>query len=99
VEAAIHEEIARLIREPPSEDEMARVRRRLEAGEVRGLVSNQGLAFRLADSAALWGTWRGSFDMIGRMAEVEADDIVRLVQDTLVPEGRTVATLGRGGAP
>ncbi|MSR23307.1 MAG: insulinase family protein [Gemmatimonadetes bacterium] len=99
VEAAIYEELERLIRAPPTEDELAPVRTRLEASGVRRLTSNQGLAFQLASSQSIWGDWRETFSLQDRMRRVDAEDIVELVERYLTPERRTVAILHRREAP
>jgi predicted Zn-dependent peptidase len=101
VEAAILDELERLRREPPTDDELTRVRRRLEAARVRRLTSNLGLAFQLAESEALWGDWWETFRTQERMQAVEAEDVVRAVEVYLVPRGLTVGILQRPeeGAP
>jgi predicted Zn-dependent peptidase len=99
VEAAIYDEIERLVAHPPTEFELERIRVRLEAARVRRLVSNQGLAFQLAHSAGSWGDWRTTFELQARMQEVTSEDIVRAVERWLVPETRTVGILRRPEAP
>lgn len=98
VEAAIYEELARLVEAPPAEDEIRRIRNRAEAADVRRLQSNFGLAFQLAHSVALYDDWRTTFRYSRRVAEVEAEDVSRVVADYFVPERRTVGTLRRGEA-
>jgi len=98
VERAIYEELDRLRREPPTEAELTRIRNRLEAGAVYRLQGAFGLAFQLAESAALWGDWRQTFREIERFRAVTAEDIARVAETYLTPENRTVATLVRKGA-
>jgi predicted Zn-dependent peptidase len=95
VEAAIYDELARLLREPPTAVELERVRTRLEASRIRRLTSNQGLAFQLAESQAVWGDWRETFGLHERMQAVTAADIVGVVERYFRAEGRTVALLRR----
>src|SRR5690606_29887155 len=45
VEAALYEEIARLVEEGPTANEIERVRNQVRAGGVRRMQSNLGLAF------------------------------------------------------
>ena len=70
VEAAIYDELDRLRRVPPTEEELRRVRTSLLAANVRRLASSQGLAFQLASSQATWGDWRETFRLQERMREV-----------------------------
>ena len=93
VEAAIQEEVARLATEGPSGAELERVRNRIEAGAVRRLTSNLGLAFQLSSSASLLGDWRETFRYAERVAGVTADDVRRVAAAYLTPENRTVAVL------
>jgi len=93
LESAIYEELERLVREPPTEDDLERVRVRLEASSVRRLTSNQGLAFQLVDSESFWGTWQETFRLQARMQAVTPEDIVRVLEEWFVAERRTVGML------
>jgi predicted Zn-dependent peptidase len=95
VETAIYDELERLRRDPPTHTELERVRRRLEATGVRRLTSNLGLAFQLADSESYWGDWRTTFMWQARMSEVEAPDILRVLERYFHEDGRTVGILRR----
>ncbi len=95
VEAAIVDELRRMVLEPPTEGELERVRTRLEAARVRRLVSNLGLAFQLAGSAAAWGDWRTTFEIQGAMQAVTPDDVVRVVERRFLPEALTVGVMRR----
>lgn len=95
VEAAIYEEIARLAEEGPTQRELVRVRNQVEAGNVRRLLSNLGLAFQIASSTTLTGDWRDTFRLSQRVGEVTADDVRRVASTWLTQENRTVATLRR----
>lgn len=104
IEAAVVEEIQALADTPPTEDEVARVRVQIEAGRVRRLRSNLGLAFQLASSAAALGDWRATFELAERMTEVSPADVQRVAQRYFHNRGLTVATLvptgaDPGGAP
>ena len=72
-----------------------RVRNQIEAGAVRRLQSNLGLAFQLAESESMHGDWRETFRASARLGEVEPDDVRRVAARYLVRENRTVATLMR----
>jgi predicted Zn-dependent peptidase len=95
VEAVIYQELDRLRHDPPTALELERVRTRLEASRVRRLVSNQGLAFQLAGSAAAWGDWRTTFELQSRLQQVTADDILDALARWFTPETRTVGILRR----
>jgi predicted Zn-dependent peptidase len=95
VEAAIYDELARLGSEPPEDAELERVRNQVEAGAVRRLTSNLGLAFQLAASASLWGDWRTTFELTRRFEEVTPEDVSRVIRAYLTSRNRTVAVLHR----
>jgi len=94
LERLIDEEIARLQAEPPDTLELGRIRNQLEAGEVRRLRSNLGLAFQLAESASAYdGDWRATFRYAERLLAVGPADVQRVARTYLRPENRTVAVL------
>ena len=96
---AIYDELERLRVEPPTEDEIARVRTRLEAARVRRLTSAEGLAFQLVSSQANWGDWRETFRLQERMREVDPEDVVDVLTRYFGEEARTVAILRRDRGP
>ncbi len=93
LETAIYREIDALARTGPEEADLERVRNQIEAGGVRRLQSNLGLAFQLADSESLLGDWRETFRMADKLRAVTAEDVRRVARTYLVPTNRTVATL------
>lgn len=95
LEAAIYDEIDRLIQEPPTEHEMQRIRNQMEAGEVYRLGSGLGLAFQLAEATALHGDWRETFRGAGRLAAVTPEAVRRAARTYLTRENRTVGVLVR----
>jgi predicted Zn-dependent peptidase len=99
VEALIYEELDLLMASPPTDEELQRVRNQLQAGEVRRLDSNLGLAFQLAGSAALFDDWRETFRLGRRLQEVGPGDVQRVVRRYFSAENRTVATLVRPRTP
>jgi predicted Zn-dependent peptidase len=74
---------------------LQRVRNQLEAGEVRRLESNLGLALQLADSESALGDWRETFLLGGRLRAVRPEDVQRVAARYLTASNRTVATLVR----
>ena len=95
IEAAVYAELDSLRRTPPSDRELQRIQNQLEAGDVRRLTSNLGLAFQLAGSASEFGDWRTTFAFHDRLAAVEAEDVRRVAERFFTREHRTVATLVR----
>jgi predicted Zn-dependent peptidase len=95
LELAIYEEIARLTAEGPTPAELERVRNQIEAGNVRRIDSNLGLAFQLADSESLTGDWRSTFRQSARLQDVTAADVRRVAAEYLVQPNRTVAVIVR----
>jgi len=99
LELAIYEEIARLTAEGPTPAELERVRNQIEAGNVRRIDSNLGLAFQLADSESLTGDWRSTFRQSAHLRDVTAEDVRRVAAAYLVQTNRTVAVLVRKDGP
>lgn len=95
VERVVYEEIRRLQEDGPSLEEVERVRNQIEAGRVRRLQSNLGLAFQIADSESLFGDWTATFTAADRFRVVTVDDVRRVARQYLTPENRTVAILRR----
>ena len=95
VEAAVYAELDSLRRTPPSERELQRIRNQLEAGEIRQLTSNRGLALQLAGSASAFGDWRTTFGFTDRLAAVDPEDVRRVARRFFTRQHRTVATLVR----
>ena len=94
VEAAIHEELRRLAKEPVSEEELARVRNRLRVDRLRSLRSNDGLASQLTFYQSITGDWRYVIDYDRQIASVTAAEIMEVAGRFLIPSNRTVATIG-----
>ena len=99
IEAAVYAELDSLLHNPPSEVELQRIRNQLEAGGVRRLASNMGLALQLAESTSIFGDWRATFEISRRLVDVGPEDIGRVVRTFFNRENRTVATLARANSP
>ena len=93
LEEVVYAEVARLADDPPDDSELQRVRNQFEAGAVRRLETNFGLALQLANSASLFGDWRTTFGLEERMVAVTAEDVQRVARTYLRAENRSVATL------
>lgn len=90
-QAAIRQELQRLIDEPVSDAELRRFRTRARASVLRGLGSNEGLAEQLAAVHTLFGDWREAFRSLDRIDAVTAADVQRVAKTMFVPANRTVA--------
>ena len=97
VEASIYKEIQRIQDEGPTDEEIARVRNQVEAGRVRRLQSNLGLAFQITDAESLFGDWTTTFKSAELMTTVVSEDVRRAARRYLTSENRTVAVLQRPG--
>jgi predicted Zn-dependent peptidase len=95
VEALIYEEIARIQETPPNDADLERVRSQVEAGEVRRLDSNLGLALQLTDSESALGDWRETFRLGRRLQGVSSEDVQRVARRYFTESNRTVGTLVR----
>lgn len=93
LEAAIHEEIARLAREGPDPEELAGVQRVARADYLRSLRANAAVAAGLIENEVKAGNWRAFFRTSERLEEVTAEDVQRVLDRYFVPESRTVAAL------
>jgi predicted Zn-dependent peptidase len=93
IEAAVYAELQALADTAPSLDELQRIRNQYEAGEFRRLSSNLGVAFQIAESTALFGDWRRTFDFSARIAGVTPEDVSEVVRRYFTQGNRTVATV------
>jgi predicted Zn-dependent peptidase len=93
VEAEIDAELARLEAEPPAAEELARVKNRLRADLVRGLVSNEGMASMLAYYESLAGDWRYLTTHLERLEKITPADVQAVAAKFLRPGNRTVAVI------
>jgi predicted Zn-dependent peptidase len=93
VEAEIYRQLAILCDQPVTIRELAKVKNNLEAGFIRSLASNAGLAAQLSYYQCLAGDWRyieKHHEVIGR---ITPDDVSRVAKRYLAERNRTVATL------
>lgn len=95
VEAAILDELERLRVHPPEQGELDRLRTQLEAGRIRRLQSNLGLAFQLASSASTYGDWRQTFRFSEQMRTVTPEHVQDVVDRYLTPGRMTVGVVER----
>ncbi|MCH7978203.1 MAG: insulinase family protein, partial [Acidobacteria bacterium] len=93
LEEAIYEEIGKLQQEPPSEEELTRVRNAVDASAIRSLRSNFGIARVIAASEHLAGSWRYVLTEREKMKAVTAEDVQNVAKKYFAEENRTVAEL------
>jgi predicted Zn-dependent peptidase len=90
---AIHAEIEKLKNEDISDDELKMIKTRAKADLIRGLDSNQGLAYQLGFYQMRYGDWRELFRSVDRIDKVSKADIRRVAKQTFVPSNRTVGII------
>ncbi|MEE8240076.1 MAG: pitrilysin family protein [Nitrospirales bacterium] len=93
VEKAIYEELERLKTEPASARELQKVLNNLDAGLIRSLRSNSGLASQLAYFQVVAKDWRYLLEARERIAAVTPEDVQRVARQYFTKSNRTVATL------
>jgi predicted Zn-dependent peptidase len=92
-EEEIYRQLAILCDQPVTSRELAKVKNNLEAGFIRSLASNAGLAAQLSYYQSLGGDWRYIENHLDVISRITADDVSRVAKRYLVPRNRTVATL------
>ena len=90
---AIDVEIERLKTEPVSDVELERAKTRSQAGLIRALSSNRGLARLLTFYEVVTGDWRNLFTQLDALNQVTVEDIQRVAREYFINTGRTVATI------
>lgn len=91
VEAALEAELDALRRQPPSEEEMTRVRAGVLSSRIFGMDSLFGQAMEIGQLVTLGIDWRLSDQFAERLEKVTPEDVQRMAQTWLVPQRRTVA--------
>lgn len=92
LEAAFIDELERLKTTPVEPWELERVKNNLEAGFIRGLRTNMGLASQLAEAEVHMGGWR-NFDQRARWRAVTPERIMEVARRYFVARNRAVAEL------
>lgn len=93
METAIHEEIEKIKTQDVSDDELKMIKTRAKANLLRGLGSNEGLAFQLGLYQARYEDWRELFKQVDKINKVTKEDIRRVANATFVANNRTVAII------
>jgi len=95
VEQAIYEVMGTLISDPPSVEELQKVRNNLHADFLRQLQSNRGLARSLAYYQTVYGDWREIQRHLDKIDRVTAQDARRVAEKYFLPANRTVGEIVR----
>jgi len=90
---AIHAEIEKLKTQDISDEELKMIKTRAKANLIRGLGSNEGLAYQLALYQARYDDWRELFRSVDRIDAVTKADIRRVANQTFVETNRTVGII------
>lgn len=97
LEAAIWDELGRLVAEGPAEPELAKVRNRVTADLARSLESNSGLAGALSRAQALFDDWRYVVELPRVIDTIGAGEVKATAAKAFRRENSVVVTLGRAG--
>ncbi len=92
VESAIYEEIEKLKNAPPSDWELQKIKNQLEADFIRDLNSAAGLANEIGHFEVL-SDWRYINTFLDKVAQVTAEDVMRVAKKYFTKNNRTVAIL------
>jgi len=98
VEAAVLDEVERVRTEPITERELERARNQVQAGVLRQMEDNNGLARSLAYAEAVVGDWHYPFDLAARIGTLTPEDVRKVAARYLAPERRVVGELLRAPA-
>jgi len=89
VEDTLVAEVDRLKSEPPTDEEMQRVKNAADAEFIGGLRSNDGLAMQLAVMDAL-GDWHEVIDAPAKIKAVTADQVAEVAKRYFIKDNSTV---------
>ncbi|MFO0596082.1 MAG: pitrilysin family protein [Myxococcaceae bacterium] len=95
VEAAVWRELERLGKEPVSEAELDKVRRRVTTDLLRAIDSNAGVADALSRAQTLYGDWRYPLTLPSVIEGITAADVQRVAAQAFVKQNASVVTLVR----
>lgn len=93
VKKVIEEEIANMVREGPTPEELQIVKNRSAAELVYSLKSNDGLASTLAFYESLTGDWKYVYEAQARIRAMTGDDVKRVMAAYFTPAREVAAYL------
>ena len=92
-EAALYDEIERVLSAPPSERELRKAKNQIAADHYRGLETISGKASALGYSAVYFDDPKAFLGLVDRIEAVTLDDIQRVVRTYFTKSNRTVSVL------
>ncbi|MBI3724538.1 insulinase family protein [bacterium] len=95
LEAALRADVASIVSEDVTDEELERAKNRIAAEHVRGLEDLEGTCERLGATATIQGDWRRALDRPERANRVTKEDVRRVAARTFVQRGSTVGVLRR----
>jgi zinc protease len=87
---AIFKALDDVVKNPPTAEEVERVRSQLLRGLENNLSDSQAIATGALNTAIAQGDWRLMFLQHDRLSDVSAADVVRVAKEYLKPSNRTV---------
>jgi len=97
--AAIDEELARVLTEPISSDELERAKARIELGLLQGLMTNEGKASTIGFYEVVLGNPAAGFDRLLGLSEIRPQQLQELSARYLSRKSRTVIRVEPQTAP
>lgn len=92
LEGAIYDEIKK-ISQDLSDDEIEKIKNKIESSLIYALESNMGIAQYLSYYETVTGDWRNFLRYFEQIQKVKKDDIIRVLNTYFTEDNRTVGTL------
>jgi GTP-binding protein LepA len=93
---AVDRELARVVSEPLTEQELARVKARMELGTLQAMETVGGKAYQIGFWEVVAGDPNGAFLRLAHMRRITATDALRAARRYLVESARTVVLVRAG---
>lgn len=93
LEAAIFEELGKLVTEPVQQSELDRVRRRISTNLYRAVLANAGAANAFSRAQTLFGDWRYVIELPKVIDSIEAAEVQATAKKAFVKENSVIVTL------
>lgn len=93
LEAAIWDELQRLVTEPAPAAELEKVRNRVTADLARAIESNNGLANALSRAQTLYGDWRYPLQLPKVIESIDAAEVQATAKKAFTRENSVIVTL------
>jgi zinc protease len=92
-------ELARVLLEPVTADELARATARIELSLLQGLSNNEGKASTIGFYEVVLGNPSASFERLAALPSIRPDDLLAVAKRYLLPSARTVILVQPQGDP